>query len=230
MAITFSISQIVCLKREAKKLCHKHSISHSKALDLIAKEYGFKNWSLLIKHSEVRQSPKPTQVSLNKPQPPASKRYYLHGDQIEDSPEQFYCARCDLFCDASHFEDPQQHSLEMHGERYLRSLRQWHERTKIAKRRWHRPDNASNLLAERAIAERNAYETARSPFHRWMFTQSDRNDSVGRLAVDIRRDKTFPAEAATYHELENYLSRYGERNVIALRQAWCEFSNTQMSF
>ena len=70
-------------------------------------------------------------------------------------------------------------------------------------------------------------ETMRAPFHRWLLTQTDRNDPVGDLAMDARRDKTFPTGASSRRELERYLSRHGDHVVQELRQAWREFSASQ---
>jgi len=39
------------LKREAKALKRAQGITHSKALDCVAKDRGYPNWSLLMKHS-----------------------------------------------------------------------------------------------------------------------------------------------------------------------------------
>ena len=35
-----------------------------------------------------------------------SPRYYLHGDEAEDSPETYYCKKCDVFFSKDHFEKP----------------------------------------------------------------------------------------------------------------------------
>lgn len=224
MAISYSSSQIDRFKREAKKLARELSIPHTEALNRIAIQQGFKNWSLLAKHSEGEPagqaappaSPKPLAVHLD--------RHYLHGDQGEDDPALFFCARCDAFTDADHFNDPQQHSGETHGERYLASLDRWNRRSPDSKATWRRSADAVNLLAERAVAERAAREAARAPFHRWLLTQTDREDPVGDLATDARRDKSFPIGAITRRELERYLSRHGAHVIQALKEAWREFS------
>ncbi len=224
MAISFSSSQIDRFKREAKKLVRELSIPHNEALDRIAVQQGFKNWSLLAKHSEDVPAGKTAPPVLPKPLAVHLDRYYLHGDQGEDDPALFFCARCDAFTNADHFDDPQQHSGETHGERYLASLDRWNRRSPNSKAAWRRPVDAVNLLAERAVAERAAREAARAPFHRWLLTQTDRDDPVGDLATDARRDKNFPTGASTRRELERYLSRHGTHVIQALREAWREFS------
>jgi len=44
-------SQVDKLKRAAKKLAREEGIPHSRALDRLASERGYKNWSLLQKHA-----------------------------------------------------------------------------------------------------------------------------------------------------------------------------------
>lgn len=227
MAVSFSSSQIDRFKREAKKRVRELSIPHSEALDRIAAQQDFKNWSLLVKHSDAATAIKAASPVPLKPAPSNQDRYYLHGDQDEDSPALFYCARCDVFTEAEHFDDPQQHRGETHGERYLGSLDRWNQRSPESKTNWHRPADAVNLLADIAMTERSAGEAARAPFHRWLLTQVDRNDPVGDLAMDANRDKTFPTGASTRRELERYLSRHGDDVVRALREAWREFSVSQ---
>ena len=229
MAVSFSSSQIDRFKREAKKLVRELSIPHSEALDRIAARQGFKNWSLLVKHSDAAPAIKDASPVPRKSAPSNQDRYYLHGDQDEDNPVLFYCARCDVFTEAEHFDDPQQHRGETHGERYLGSLDRWNQRSPESKVNWRRPADAVNLLAGIAMAERDAKEAARAPFHRWLLTQVDRGDPVGDLAVDARRDKTFPTGASNRRELERYLSRHGDHVVRALREAWREFSASQLA-
>lgn len=224
MVISFSSSQIDRFKRDAKKLVRERSIPHNEALDHIAVQQGFKNWSLLAKHSESAPAEKAApQVPLQH-QVLHLDRYYLHGDQGEDDQALFFCARCDAFTRADHFDDPQQHTGETHRERYLASLDRWNRRSPESKAAWRRTTNAVNLLAERAVAERAAREAAHAPFHRWLLAQTNRDDLVGDLATDARRDKNFPSGASTRRELERYLSRHGSDVIQALREAWREFS------
>lgn len=53
MPNSFSNGRIERLKREAKLLCRNSHITHSEALDNIAKNHGYGNWSLLMKHTEA---------------------------------------------------------------------------------------------------------------------------------------------------------------------------------
>ena len=46
-----SAARIEQLKRDAKKLVRATSLTHSEALDRLANQNGFTNWSLLAKHA-----------------------------------------------------------------------------------------------------------------------------------------------------------------------------------
>jgi len=67
VATSFTTAQLERFRREAKKLGRQQSITHSEALDRIAAEQGYKNWSLLAKHSESPAAttvpPSPTRAS-----------------------------------------------------------------------------------------------------------------------------------------------------------------------
>lgn len=52
MPTSYSPAQILRFKREAKSLCLANSLTHSQALDLVAAANGWRNWSLLMKHSQ----------------------------------------------------------------------------------------------------------------------------------------------------------------------------------
>lgn len=51
MPVTFTLAQIEQFKLRAKFISRSNSISHSTALDQLAHENGFNNWSLLMKHA-----------------------------------------------------------------------------------------------------------------------------------------------------------------------------------
>jgi hypothetical protein len=55
MSLQFTLAQIEQLKLRAKFVSRSSSISHSVALDQLAHENGFSNWSLLMKHAVVQQ-------------------------------------------------------------------------------------------------------------------------------------------------------------------------------
>lgn len=226
MGTSFLPAQLDRFRREAKKLSRELSIPHSKALDRIASQHGVANWSLLAKHSNVAHLP-PSVHQPAKSEPPSGVRYYLHGDIRETDPAQCYCARCDTFEPITHMVPVSYHSDGQDGERYLRSLARWDERKLEQSSKWYRPDDAPNVLAAAAAAARDAREAARSPFHRWLDGQRDRNDPVGDLAGDILRDAGFPIGLATRKELEDHLGRYGSHITKAFRQAWREFNGAE---
>ncbi|EGK70637.1 hypothetical protein METUNv1_03106 [Methyloversatilis universalis FAM5] len=183
MSISFSPAQLERFRREAKKLSRESSITHSEALDRIAIRRGFKNWSLLVKYSEALSAisrTEPPSASRN-----ARQRYYLHGDVVEGEPRQCYCARCDALVDLSHFQPGNGHEDGKDGDRFLSSLARWNTLAPSKKGSRYRPADAENVLQHAAEAARAALEAARSPFHKWLERQRDRNDEVGDLACDV---------------------------------------------
>lgn len=228
MATSFSSAQLERFRREAKKLSRELSITHSEALDRIAARHGYQNWSLLAKHGEGKLAavapPSRRPAAKASSAPHASVRYYLHGDVSEDDPSTCFCVRCDLRVPLTHFD-----GIGFHGDgedcaRYLGSLAVHNEQPKSRKAARGRPDNAPNVLAARALAEREAFEASRSAFHRWLEGQRKRNDIVGELAEDILGDKSFPVRLGTRKEVEARLSRHGDHIVRAVRAAWREFA------
>lgn len=226
MSISFSPVQLERFRREAKKLSRESSITHSEALDRIAIRHGFTNWSLLVKHSDA-----PPAISRTDPQPASRNvrhRYYLHGDVVEDEPGKYYCARCDVFVDLNHFQPVSWHEDGEDGERFLSSLARWNKQPPSSKESRYRPADAENVLQQAAEAARASREAARSPFHKWIERQLDRDDEVGDLARDVFRDKRFPLGASTPREVEDYLSRHSNHIIRAVRQAWREYEEPPM--
>lgn len=219
MANSFTPAQIERFRREAKKLHRELSITHSDALDRIAAQHGFTNWSLLMKHSKPESVP----TLVAKPSSTSRRRYYLHGDVVDDNPGKCYCARCDVFWDLSHFQPTSWHNDSEDGERFLTALARWNKLTPAEKGDRYRPANAQNVLQQAAEAARAAREASRSPFHLWLENQCDRNDPVGDLARDVLGDKDFPLGASTRREIENYLSLHGDHAIRALRETWREY-------
>lgn len=221
MAISFSTAQLERFRRDAKKLCRESSITHSEALDRIAVQQGFTNWSLLVKHSDA------VPASIRTKPPSASRnvrhRHYLHGDVVEGEPGKCYCARCDHFCDLSHLQPTSWHEDGKDGERFLSSLARWDTLAPAEKGNRYRPADAPNVLQHTAEATLAAREASRSPFHRWLERQRDRNDVVGDLAGDVLSDKHFPLGVTSRREVEDYLLKYGSHVINAVRQAWREF-------
>ncbi|MFZ6654749.1 hypothetical protein [Undibacterium sp. TJN19] len=52
MPTIFSLEQIKFFKRQARKACKEKKIKNARALDDIAEQQGFKNWSLLMQNAE----------------------------------------------------------------------------------------------------------------------------------------------------------------------------------
>lgn len=220
MAISFTPAQLERFPREAKKLSRELSIKHSEALDRVAAQHGFTNWSLLAKHSNTAPAP----ATVTEPRPASSGlRHYLHGDMVEGEPGKCYCARCDVFGDLNHFQQTSGHEAGDDGERFLSSLAWWNKLTPAEKGNRYRPANAQNVLQQAAEAARVAREASRSPFHLWLEDQRGRNDPVGDLAIDVLSDKGFPLGASTRREMGDYLSRHDDHIIRAMQQAWREY-------
>lgn len=144
-------------------------------------------------------------------------RHYVHGDQDERDASQYFCASCDRLVVAEHFED--EHTVKQGESRYLAALGRWRKRPARARVGLHRPPNAVNFFA---IPER---DSSKGQFFRWLEEQVGRDDLVGDLAQDVKRDKRFPRASSSKEELLDYFQRLGVQHVLkAFRQAWREFS------
>lgn len=155
------------------------------------------------------------------PMPPET-RVYLHGDEQGGRPEKFYCGLCKKCYPAPHFEAE-------HGndnlETYLQSLRNWRRRPVAEKyERW-RPDYAQNLFELSAMRAEYATPATPGEFFKWLQRQKDRNDLIGDLASDARRDVDYPVAAETLDEVLNYLARQTwDPDVLdAVVEAWAEY-------
>lgn len=226
---TLTATQIEKLKRAAKELVRTSAITHSEALDRLAIENGFKNWSLLAKHGNrstaVPAGPRVPPASTPPTaaaKPSRSQRYYLHGDQVEGDPTRFYCVQCDYFVDADHFlsSHPPAETLE----RCLNSVTRW-ERRPRSETAIERPIDAPNMLIQQARAVVVAREAARSPFHRWLEQHKGKKTILGDIARDVLSDKKFPVGATTYAEMQDYLERVSacDAAMEAMKAAWEKF-------
>jgi uncharacterized protein YozE (UPF0346 family) len=226
MATSFSATQLERFRREAKKLSRELTITHSEALDRIAGQNGFTNWSLLSKHSSATGATSAAE-QVTRSLPMGAYRYYLHGDVSESDPTKCYCARCDVFWPLDHLVPSSYHTDGKDGERFLSNLTSWNKLPPAERGRKFRPDRAPNILEASARAARAAREAARSQFHRWLDAQRNRDDPVGDLAEDILRDEGFPLSASTKREVENYFEGYRSHVIRAVRQAWREFEGEE---
>lgn len=156
----------------------------------------------------------------------APRRHYLHGDEIEDEPGTYFCASCDMPVEADHFD--RQHATKSY-ERYFTDIQRWQRRPARSKGSVRRPVSPVNVVAPAALAHQAAYEATRSPFHRWLGQQLQRNDPIGDLARDVRGDKAFPvtesSRAAVLRHLETVARAPDVR--ATFKDAWREFSGAK---
>jgi hypothetical protein len=234
MSTPLSLAQIEQLRRNAKRLARTLSIPHSEALDRLAVQQGFRNWSLLSKHAPQTSQAGPEASEATKPPPLVSsvsidprRRYYLHGDQMEDDSSRYYCAQCDVFFEASHFATHGRHT----GERFLQRLERWHKRDSHSQMTWRRPDDAVNLLQESALAARSEYQALRPAFSDWLRTQGrrmragDRRDNIAFMAIGLISSRGLPTRPKSLPLLLDHYRSWGRQNfeLKALEDAWDEF-------
>lgn len=234
MHTSLSAAQVEQLRRNAKRLGRTLSIPHSEALDRVAAQQGFSNWSLLSKHSSTgsapsaTQPPAPTPTAAIRPEPPdLRRRYYLHGDQFEDDPSRYYCAQCDVFFDAAHFASHGQHT----GERFIERLERWNKRDWRSKMDWRRPDDAVNFLQESALAARAQYQALRLAFSDWLRAQGrrmrsgERRDNIALMALGLVTSRGLPTRPKSLPELKEHYQSWGKQHfeLEALEAAWTEF-------
>lgn len=150
-------------------------------------------------------------------------RYYVHGDLHEKRSHVYYCARCDLFETAQHFEDKDHTSTR--AERYQRSLESWKRYAKARNPKYYRPVDAANIIAELAAADVKREKTARSQFFRWLLRQTKRDDPIGDFACDTERDRSFPRTTSSLERIRTYLlhRHAASEAILAFDEACTEF-------
>ncbi|MDR6428105.1 uncharacterized protein YozE (UPF0346 family) [Variovorax paradoxus] len=155
-------------------------------------------------------------------------RHYVHGDEFEGGVGVYLCASCDAHVNAGHFD--REHGIKSY-ERYFSDLQRWQRRTARSRGGLRRPSNAVNVVAPAALAHQAAYEASRSPFHRWLEQQTQRQDEIGDLAQDVFRDVRFPVSASSREAVLNYLETVvRSREVIeTFKDSWREFSGARRS-
>jgi hypothetical protein len=240
MSTQFSQPQLDQLRRDAKRLSRSLSITHSEALDRIAAQHSFKNWSLLAKHSaggvagpapSPSASPRVAAPVLARPPADPRKRYYLHGDQYEEDAFRYYCAECDVFFKADHFASHGMHT----SERFLSAEERWAKRDAQSKQTWRRPDKPVNVLRAPALAARAQYQALRPAFSDWLLTQGrrfyegERRDNIGLMARSLVRARGLPTTPKSLTLLRQHYQRRGEHRhqLEALEAAWAEFLEVQ---
>lgn len=150
-------------------------------------------------------------------------RHYVHGDCHEKNPNMYYCARCDLFGSALHFEDP--NHISTRAQRYSQSLQSWERIAKNQNTNFYRPSNAENIISELAVADIKSEKAARSQLYSWLLRQTKRDDPVGDFARDLERDRSFPRTTNSLENIRSYLlDRHAAPEVIlAFDEAYGEF-------
>lgn len=153
----------------------------------------------------------------------AHKRYYVHGDLHEERPNMYYCARCDLFEPAHHFDDADH--VATRAERYERSQRSLDGYAKKRSSKYYRPADAENIIAELAVADVKREKAARSQFFRWLLRQTKRDDPIGDLACDVERDRSFPRTTSSLERIRTYLLLHhgAPEAIVAFDEACSEF-------
>jgi uncharacterized protein YozE (UPF0346 family) len=229
MRNTLSAAQIEQLRRDARRLSKRESIPLHEAQSRLAIERGFGNWSQLVKQNTQGDAARGPSAPARTNTPALLPRYYLHGDESETEPSKFYCAQCDTFEEAPHFEA--EHELESVVYRYERNMSYWRGPDNTSKLRFSRPDAAINVLEPlvRAFKENEeAQQKLNSAFYRWLGTKIKRNGPIGDLADDAVSDKNFPRREASVEKLVAYLqSRRASREAIAtLRRAHKSFEKS----
>jgi len=237
MLTSFTPAQIDQLRRDAQRLRKQESLTHYEALDRIAAKHGYRNWSLLSKHSAAPAS-SAVPASLPSPVPPSPprvlrpaeptdprRRHYLHGDQDEDDPARYYCAQCDVFFDAAHFSSHGPHT----GERFLERLERWAKRDARSQATWRRPDNAANVLEAAALAARSEYQAERQAFSDWLWAQRGEKNRTGLMARGLMTARGLPKTPKSLSQLVRHYERSGKTyfSPSTLFDAWEEFKRQQ---
>lgn len=154
----------------------------------------------------------------------APTRYYVHGDRHQERADLYYCARCELFDFAQHFNDEAHVSTRVAW--YERSIKCW-RRLKTICRTKNRPVDTPNIIAEVVLSEARHERAARSPFFNWLVRQTKRDDPIGDLAADAIRDKAFPRAEKSADTVRAYLldKRASPEALLAYDEARVEFSS-----
>ncbi len=141
-------------------------------------------------------------------------RYYLHGDKSETEQDSYFCAFCDAFLSRDHFSS-ESHSGK-HRERLALTKKSLANLT-----RYQRPRSAQNIIDTwpREI------KPAKSKFYRWLLRQLYRDDPIGDLARDVKRDKSFPIASGSLKTIQAHLKsrRACDESLQALEEAWSAF-------
>lgn len=85
-----------------------------------------------------------------------------------------------------------------------------------------RPSDTQNIITIHAKADKNT----QSAFFKWLLRQLNRNDQIGDLAKDVKRDPNFPKTAKTREIIYSYIAHepFASREaLVAFDECWDEF-------
>ena len=126
-------------------------------------------------------------------------RYYVHGDESEESLDVFFCSICDSFETKAHFEElTHVHRAKEKIDATILGLK----RLKISfPRKYRRPSGPKNV----SKLNRHLKKQDISPFYRWLIRQRERDDPIGDFACDAERDRKFPKNSQARDTLRTHL-------------------------
>lgn len=148
-----------------------------------------------------------------------SSRYYLHADKADSGQDSYFCAFCDAFLPCSHFTESS-HSGK-HRERLALTKKSLSNLKRLNPAKFQRPRLAENLID----GWPKAAKPVQGRFYRWLVRQVDRDDPIGDLAGDIKRDSSFPMASSSLKAIRLHLTSQCacDEALQALEEAWSEF-------
>lgn len=221
---TLSFADVERLRREAKQLKKEQGVRLGRALEEIAAANGWKNWNALLDAAKCGPH---DEVVENRPLDKA--RYFVHGDEDDANPEQYYCEFCDRFEQRSHFESA--HGDDA-GRRTLVSLKTWRKLPIDAKPQYRRPNSAPNLFqhlyrtslpAPQQKGERLRRSEPSGMFHAWLCEQEWRPDNVGEFARLAACDPNFPGSSDEAEVIRQHLRSAPAEALNGFQEAWDDF-------
>ena len=218
----FTPGQINRLKNEAKRLKKEKGIPHQRALDEIAIAQGWSDWCAMASASNQAPPPatQPTHTDVDRP------RYFVHGDEDDEQPGQYYCEFCDRFEPAEHFRPAHP---DDNGERTLSSLETWRKLPFDTKVQFFRPDKSPNLfqgaypLPGVETKPRVRRSEASGMFHSWLCDQEWRPDCVGDFARYVRHDTAYPVGSDDVDVIRAYVRGATPQESSSFEEAWEDF-------
>ena len=221
---TLSLADVGRLRREAKYLKNEKGITHRRALDELAAAQGWRNWTALLAAAQPGEHSEGMQCG-----PLDKSRYFVHGDEDDANPEQYYCEFCDRFEQPSHFQSAHRDDA---GRRTMGSLEGWRKLSIDAKRQYRRPNNASNLFQDlyrqppQVLRPKDVPVRQSEPsgmFHAWLCEQDWRSDNVGEFARLVACHPKFLVNSDAVEVLRQHFSSASTEELVAFEEAWDDF-------